>query len=101
IMKDELFYWARDVRSSQAEVDYVVQIEASIVPIEVKAGSSVRTKSMQIFLELHPSSKRALRFWAENYEQRGPLASYPLYAIVKPVLEAHDSIKQALMSLVV
>jgi predicted AAA+ superfamily ATPase len=36
----ELYYWHRESRNSQAEVDYVIQKGEEIIPIEVKAGKS-------------------------------------------------------------
>lgn len=45
----ELYYWLRDKTSQKAEVDFVVAKDGKIVPVEVKAGSSGRLKSLQIF----------------------------------------------------
>lgn len=50
-MPRELYFWARDKRGAQSEVDYVINIAEDILPIEVKAGSVGRMKSLQIFLE--------------------------------------------------
>jgi hypothetical protein len=47
----ELYFWARDQKSSSAEVDYIGTVGARIVPIEVKSGSGGRLKSLQIFLK--------------------------------------------------
>jgi predicted AAA+ superfamily ATPase len=47
-----LFYWQRDERGSQAEVDYVIQHASKIVPIEVKAGKTGTLKSLQLFMKL-------------------------------------------------
>lgn len=49
--KAELYYWAREKKNSQAEVDYITQAGSQIVPIEVKAGASGRLKSLAIFME--------------------------------------------------
>lgn len=46
----ELFMWAREKAQSSAEVDYVIEVNGQPVPIEVKAGSTGRLKSLQIFL---------------------------------------------------
>ncbi|MDF1759490.1 MAG: DUF4143 domain-containing protein [Coxiellaceae bacterium] len=46
----ELFYWQRENKSSKAEVDFVGQYGADIVPIEVKAGSIGRLKSIQLMM---------------------------------------------------
>ena len=100
IMKEELFYWSREVRASEAEVDYVVQIKERVVPVEVKSSGSKRIKSTQIFLELHRNSTYGIRFWAENYAKDATISSYPLYAVAKPFIDANGVMKKALLSLV-
>lgn len=45
-----LFYWAREKRSSSAEVDYVVSHGSNILPIEVKSGKTGTLKSLHVFL---------------------------------------------------
>lgn len=47
----ELFYWQRDVRGSQAEVDYILMHQEHMIPLEVKAGSTGRLRSLQMFVE--------------------------------------------------
>lgn len=46
-----LYFWVREQKSSQAEVDYLTIVDQHIIPIEVKAGSSGRLKSLQIFMQ--------------------------------------------------
>jgi predicted AAA+ superfamily ATPase len=41
-----LFYWQRDERGSEAEVDYVIEHGSGVVPIEVKAGAAGTLKSL-------------------------------------------------------
>lgn len=55
-------FWVRDAKNSQAELDFVVQTESQIVPVEVKSGHSAKIKSMHLFME---ASKHdfAIRFW--------------------------------------
>ena len=55
-------FWVRDTRNSQAELDFVVQTESQIVPVEVKSGHNARIKSMHLFMK---ASKHdfAIRFW--------------------------------------
>lgn len=58
----ELFYWARERKSSSAEVDYVITDDFNhIVPVEIKAGSTGRLRSLQIMV-LEKSLSRAVRF---------------------------------------
>jgi len=45
-----LNYWAREARSSSAEIDYVIAC-AKPVPVEVKAGKSGSLKSLHLFLK--------------------------------------------------
>lgn len=46
----ELFYWARESRTSNAEVDYLGVAGGTVYPIEVKAGATGRLRSMHQFL---------------------------------------------------
>ncbi len=46
----ELYYWAREERGSEAELDYVIQHRAKVLPIEVKAGSTGSLKSLHGFM---------------------------------------------------
>ncbi|MEI6789588.1 MAG: AAA family ATPase [Myxococcaceae bacterium] len=47
-----LFYWQRDERGSEAEVDYVIQYASKIIPVEVKAGKTGTLKSLQLFMKM-------------------------------------------------
>ncbi len=84
--KKSLFYWARDKRGSSAEVDYVVELEGDVVPIEVKAGRSSALKSMSLFLKEKPSSTYGLLFSQHNFLFSHPIRRYPLYAVSKVFL---------------
>lgn len=100
ISKNELFYWRKDTRGSQAEVDYLVQLSDKVVPIEVKAGMSNRIKSMHIFLDQHTNSTYGMRFWAHNYERKERIHSYPLYALAKPFIDVDTNLQRALTYLI-
>lgn len=49
-IKHNLYYWARDARNSLAEIDYIVNLDEKIVPIEIKAGTKGGMKSLWIFM---------------------------------------------------
>ncbi len=51
-MEPLLYYWFREENKSSAEVDYIIQHQTNIVPIEVKAGSSGHLKSLHLFMAL-------------------------------------------------
>lgn len=99
IRKESLFYWKREKKGSSAEIDYLVQIKEKVIPIEVKAGSSKRIKSMQIFLESHPNSIESIRFSTDNYSSYQHLNSYPIYAVAKSFLDTSEILRESLISL--
>jgi len=49
--KTALFYWHREAKNSQAEVDYVIQIQDKIIPLEVKADTKGSMQSLHLFLK--------------------------------------------------
>ena len=59
------YCWMREAAKSQAEVDYVVQLGAKIVPVEVKGGTTGSMKGLHLYLnEKHADF--ALRFNADK-----------------------------------
>ena len=57
----ELFYWLREEKSRNAEVDFIIPLESTIIPVEVKAGKSGTLKSLHQFVN-SKDSQMALRF---------------------------------------
>ena len=55
--KPGLFYWGRQAKNSTAEIDYLIESDAQIVPIEIKSGSTGRMKSMHLFMDYYHSKK--------------------------------------------
>lgn len=53
--KSQLFFWSREAKSSTAEVDYLVQKEDEIYPIEIKSGAAGRLKSLHLLLKTYPN----------------------------------------------
>lgn len=49
--KYELFYWENLDRNATSEVEYVIAKNARCLPIEVKAGTSGKMKSLRLFME--------------------------------------------------
>lgn len=60
-MSPELFYWSREEKSSNAEIDFIFQHKNKIYPIEVKAGKTGTLKSMQLYLH-EKKLKEGIRF---------------------------------------
>ena len=76
----ELYYWQREKRGAQAEVDYVVQKGGDIVAIEVKSGVKGSMRSLDVFMGEHPHAK-GMRTSAENFGQVGNVDIAPIYAL--------------------
>ncbi|MDR0371548.1 MAG: AAA family ATPase [Prevotellaceae bacterium] len=54
--------WVRGAKNSQAEIDFVIQTDRQLIPVEVKSGHNAKIKSMHLFMD---ESKHdfAIRFW--------------------------------------
>ncbi|MBN2652084.1 MAG: ATP-binding protein [Spirochaetales bacterium] len=50
----KLNFWVREKKQSNAEVDYVVQYQDKIIPVEVKSGASGRLRSLHQFIDQAP-----------------------------------------------
>lgn len=62
-VEPELYYWSRESKSSSAEVDYIIQDNQRLIPIEVKAGSEGKMRSLHQFIHEKPW-KTAVRFYS-------------------------------------
>ncbi|MCD4789998.1 MAG: ATP-binding protein [Bacteroidales bacterium] len=59
--ENNINYWIREKRNSEAEIDYLIQSGNQIIPIEVKAGKTGTLKSLQIFVT-EKKLEKAIRF---------------------------------------
>lgn len=78
--RQELYYWQREARNSQAEVDYLIQRNDKIIPIEVKSGTKGSMQSLFIFLE-EKKIKKGIRTSLENFTRFEKIDVIPAYAI--------------------
>lgn len=76
----KLYFWKRDSRNSQAEVDYLVVKHNRILPIEVKAGRTGRLKSLQLFLE-EKKQPLGLKLSEDPLSLERHILSVPFYLI--------------------
>ncbi len=58
---NQLYYWAREKRNASAEIDFVTELNYTILPVEVKAGKTGTLKSLHIYMT-EKKLKVALRF---------------------------------------
>ena len=77
---ENLYFWTREKEKSQAEVDYLIQSNGKIIPIEVKSGKSGKMQSLHLFLA-EKQSEYGIRTSLENFTEYDNIRVYPLYAI--------------------
>jgi len=75
---DPIFYHKTD--DSRLELDFVIQREAAVLPIEVKAEGNVRANSLTTLLKNTPEL-RAARFSMLPYKEQDQMINIPLYAV--------------------
>ena len=78
--KSELYYWQRESRNSQAEVDYIVQKNTTILPIEVKSGTKGSMQSLFLFLN-EKNLETGIRVSQENFSKYFKIKVFPIYAV--------------------
>lgn len=71
-----LFYWKN---KNTAEVDFVIQIQDKIIPIEVKKGVHTKSTSMNIFRKQFGCEK-SIRISKKNFGNTDGVMSVPCYA---------------------
>ena len=72
-----LSYWSSE---HEAEVDFLIEIGDAIIPLEVKAGASRKTKSLRVF-EKKFKPAALYRTTALNFRLDGGIQNIPLYAL--------------------
>ena len=72
----DLMYWQSD---GKAEVDFVLQTDDAVIPVEVKKGKRNRAKSLGIFVEKY-KSPYSIRISKKNFGFENGIKSVPLYA---------------------
>lgn len=79
-IESQLYFWERDKPGSMAEVDYVLNIDENILPIEVKAGKTGSLRSLQLFLN-EKNTKLGIRLSLKPLSFENRILSIPLYMI--------------------
>lgn len=73
-----VYYYSND--NSTLEIDFVVQHDAHIIPIEVKAEENLRAKSLRQFVTDN-SGLHGVRFSMSDYREQDWLTNVPLWAV--------------------
>ncbi|MDA9271797.1 DUF4143 domain-containing protein [bacterium] len=74
------YFWCREKKSSQAEVDFIITVGSKIIPIEVKAGSTGQLKSLQLLME-EKKMPIGIRVSQNPLYFDGRILSVPLYMV--------------------
>lgn len=72
-------YWSND--SGSAEIDFALTSSRGIIPVEVKAGENLRSKSLRVACEKF-CIDRAVRTSLSPYRDDGWLINVPLWAVM-------------------
>ena len=74
----KIAYWTNE--RSTNEVDFIVQREGRIIPMEVKAEVNVKARSFRFFCEKY-KPQTALRFSMKDYKEESWMTNLPLYTV--------------------
>ena len=78
IQNIDIAYWAND--AGRAEIDFVIQLDSQIIPVEVKAGINLKAKSLNVYKEkFNPDI--LVRTSLADYKKSDNLCDIPLYMI--------------------
>lgn len=78
----QIAYYAKE--NSKVEIDFVLQAENRIIPVEVKAEENVKSKSLRQFITIDNSDKdlKGVRFSMKGFIDQGWMINIPLWAII-------------------
>jgi predicted AAA+ superfamily ATPase len=77
-IKNKTYYWSAE--NGTSEIDFVIQLEDQIVPIEVKAEENLQAKSLKVFVAKF-KTQTSIRTSMSPYRDDNWLKNIPLYAI--------------------
>lgn len=73
-----VYYWSAD--SARAEIDFLLQIQGRIIPLEVKAEENLKAKSLRVFADRF-KPPAAVRNSMSDFRKEEWMINLPLYAI--------------------
>lgn len=74
-----VYYWSAE--NSRGEIDFLVQQEDKIFPVEVKAEENLQAKSLRAFIERNPGLQ-GMRLSMSPYRRQDWMTNYPLYSVL-------------------
>ena len=81
-VKQDLYYWENLSKNATSEVDYILSRDMQVIPLEIKAGTSGKMKSLRYFMG-KKQLKYAIRSSLENFArlENDGIDIIPLYAL--------------------
>ena len=73
----ETYYWESD---GKAELDFMIQKETEIIPIEVKTSIHTKARSLDMYMKKY-NPRYAIRISEKNFGFENNIKSVPLYAV--------------------
>ena len=75
---DHIYYYSSD--TSRMEMDFLIQRDGALLPIEVKGGTSIKATSLHNYLMEH-SAISAIRYSMLPYRKQENITNMPLYGV--------------------
>ena len=73
----ECYYWESQ---GKAELDFLIQKDTDIIPIEVKSSIHTKSRSLDLYMKLN-NPKYAIRISEKNFGFENNIKSVPLYSV--------------------
>lgn len=78
LMTYPVAYWSSN--DSECEIDFLIQTEERVIPIEVKAEDNVQAKSFKQFIQHDHPELKGIRLSMKPYIDQGWMTNVPLFA---------------------
>ena len=75
---DNLYYYSNE--QSRNEIDFLIQNDGAVMPIEVKSEENLQSKSLKAYVDKF-DVKKAIRFSLSNYREQEWLINVPLWNV--------------------
>jgi predicted AAA+ superfamily ATPase len=77
-----IYYWES---KGEAEIDFVIEIQGKVIPIETKSTIHTKSKSLNQFIKKYDPAY-SIRISSKNFGYENNIKSVPLYAVwcIKP-----------------
>jgi predicted AAA+ superfamily ATPase len=88
LIKQSLYYWTSN---ATAEVDFIIESDLKLYPLEVKANASLKKKSLLVYKDKY-NPELLLRASAMNLKQDGMICNFPLYLVSRLLILLENNI---------